>query len=845
MYNETSFGRNSHTLRSGQRGVNRRVLSSKKGEPPALERGLEISPKSSMASVSVVIPCHNATRFLKETLASIRVQTYHAVETILVNDGSDSREDVRVLQSLGRSVSRYIEQPHLGLPAARNTGFRAASSDYVVPLDADDLLEPDYISECMAALEEHPDAAFVYTDYRVFGDVRYTQHLNDYNLFELLDRNTLTYSGLIRKADWSMAGGYDESTRLGYEDWDFWLRLAEHCRFGFHLPKVLFKYRKHGPSLFTEARSRDSELREKIRASHPRLHSRAGRDEIKARWAPAVCLIAKQPHREHTISDVASMAPAEPLAIVQATTAQAFLIPAETRLDCHSAELCAFAIWGGRDFFKLPDGSLCVSRSALASSSDVHALVRKTRLKPQAGSPPAWVSMSPPWLERVQRHLVNAELWSLDSWRKHPLRSLLRLIPLRAKEWINRLYPVFDVSFYLKFQPNSLLIANRVLVPLRYSVPPSSSGRRRVVLFTPHLGPGGAEMVLLSIAGALDRDSFEIALIATQSHDERWREKWERAVDHVYDLAALVAPERMIAGIYSLVTNWGFDAMLVQNSLAAYSALGPIRRDCPKIRVIDLVHATDHVWDILRVTASVADKIDLRVAISEHVLRRLREAGAPKEATRLIRNGIDLQHFAPKPTRESRHPKTVLFAGRLAAEKRPALLVDIAREWIKLRANYKLRFLVAGDGPESGRLLESVRRAKLEAMFSLLGMVDDIRPLLEESDIVVVPSRWEGIPLIVLEAFATQRPVVCSRVGAVDEAVDRTTGVLVETGVGEARRFAAAIHSLLENPRLRDEMGKAGRRRVEEVYDRSRCQAQYRELFESNDVASESPYRAR
>ena len=72
---------------------------------------------------------------------------------------------------------------------------------------------------------------------------------------------------------------------------------------------------------------------------------------------------------------------------------------------------------------------------------------------------------------------------------------------------------------------------------------------------------------------------------------------------------------------------------------------------------------------------------------------------------------------------------------------------------------------------------------------------------------------------------------MCSRVGAVDEVVDGATGALIETGAGEARRFAIAIHALLENPRQRDEMGKAGRRLVEELYDRSRCQMQYRELF--------------
>lgn len=790
-----------------------------------------------MVSVSVIIPCHNVTRFLEEALASVRAQTYPSIETILVNDGSNHPDAIRTLQSLGRSVTRYIEQPHSGLPAARNTGIRAAAGEYVVPLDADDLLEPSYIRECMAALEKRPDATFAYTDYRVLGDIRYKEHLNDYNLYELLDRNTLTYCALIRKADWSLAGGYDESMRSGYEDWDFWLRLAEQDRFGVHLPKLLFKYRKHGVSLFTTARLRDAELRQRIRDAHPRLYSQAGHDQIKARWAPAACVISAEPIPRQTISDVARLAPAEPYDLIQSTTAQAFLIPApDTKLDSHSAELCAIAIWGERDSLKLADGSLCVSRSALASADNVHSLVPKVQPAPGAASPPAWVSHTPPWLERVQRHLVNAELSSLHAWRKHPLRSLLRLIPLRVKERVNRIHPIFDLSFYLKFQPNSLVIANRVLIPLRYSVPPPLPGRQRVALFTPHLGPGGAEEVLLNIAGALDRDRFEIALIATHSHDNRWREKWERAVDHVYDLEAFISPERMIAGIYSLVTNWKFDAMLVQNSLAAYSAIHPIRQDCPDIRVIDLVHATDNLWDFLRVTASVAGQIDMRVAISEAGLRHLREAGALRDATRLIRNGIDLQQFTPRPIREAHNPRRVLFAGRLAAVKRPLMLVDIAREWMKLGAGYQLRFLVAGDGPERGRLIESVRRANLGSLFDILGMVDDIRPLLEESDIVVVPSRSEGIPLIVLEALASHRPVVCSRVGAVDEAVDGGMGVLIETGAGEARRFAMAIHSLMENPRQRDEMGKAGRRRVEELYERSRCQAQYRELFDHKRV---------
>ncbi len=95
----------------------------------------------------------------------------------------------------------------------------------------------------------------------------------------------------------------------------------------------------------------------------------------------------------------------------------------------------------------------------------------------------------------------------------------------------------------------------------------------------------------------------------------------------------------------------------------------------------------------------------------------------------------------------------------------------------------------------------------------------------------MVPSHTEGIPLIVLEAFAATRPVICSRVGAVEEVVDASTGILIDPQRGEAGRFAAAIERLLGNPLLRHELGLAGRRKVEAEYNRERSREAYRDLF--------------
>ena len=782
--------------------------------------------------VSIVIPCYNPTHFLRETVDSVLAQTHQPTEVIMVNDGTDQPDACELLRSLAPRVTRCIDQANLGPAAARNAGFRAANGQYVLPLDADDRLAPSFVADCVAALQAHPEAAFVYTDYRVFGDTGYVERLGDYNLYGLLDRNTIVYAGLVRRADWELVGGYDESLRVNYEDWDFWLRLGERERFGYHLPRVLFYYQKTGRSMFTLAREHNEELRERIRTNHPGLYSREGRARTKARWAPAVCVLGSQLGAKPIIEDWEHVPVTDPRVALKRSTADAFLVPAPgTAADPRNAELCALAVWGGNAVAKLPDGALSVSRSALSSVASLRELAGKVgrRVATRRAYRPPW----PGRVEQLHRHLVNAELTSLDYWLQHPVRSLRRLIPLRVKERINCAVgrPIFDLSFYLKFQMQSVLITDTVIPLLRY-MPPRPE-RRRIALVSPHLGPGGAESVLLELAGAIDRRRDEVFLLATQSQDSHWRPRWEQVTDHVYDLAALVPPERLVAALCSMAANWEFDTLFIQNSLAAYSAVPHLRRERPDLRIIDVIHAVDPAWDFVCSTAPVAAQIDLRVVISECSRQRLLQAGVPGEKIRLIRNGVDLERFHPAPPRAAGAQGTILFAGRLDPVKRPLLLVDIALELIKLRGGRDFRVLVAGDGPEGPSLRIRLRRAGLDSVFVLLGHVDDMPQVLAKADVLVVPSQAEGIPLSVLEAMATAKPAVCAAVGAVSEALDPSTGILVEPGPGLARRFAAALQRLLDDPGLRDAMGQAGRRKVEAEYDRRQSRQAYRDLLAS------------
>jgi glycosyltransferase involved in cell wall biosynthesis len=109
--------------------------------------------------------------------------------------------------------------------------------------------------------------------------------------------------------------------------------------------------------------------------------------------------------------------------------------------------------------------------------------------------------------------------------------------------------------------------------------------------------------------------------------------------------------------------------------------------------------------------------------------------------------------------------------------------------------------------------------------------------------LVVITSSNEGIPFVLLEAFASGKPVVASDVGAIREVLDDSNGVLIPPVHGEAEAFAAAIRRLLSDPDLRTTKGLNGRRKVEADYDRPKTLEAYREVIESVSVKALSSSR--
>ncbi|HYO12567.1 MAG TPA: glycosyltransferase family 4 protein [Thermoanaerobaculia bacterium] len=215
-----------------------------------------------------------------------------------------------------------------------------------------------------------------------------------------------------------------------------------------------------------------------------------------------------------------------------------------------------------------------------------------------------------------------------------------------------------------------------------------------------------------------------------------------------------------------------------------------------------------------RLTAFVADLVLTPSAATAGEVRR--DYGAAEVAVLPnVTGGLDVE-AAPR-TGEAAAPGYLLFVGRLRIRKGVEVLLEALRE---LRARHPgARLLIAGDGEHRAALESKVVELALEPAAVFLGRCDAprVRGLLGGAAALVVPSTYEGMPLVVLEAMEAGVPVVASRVSGIPEVVeDGITGWLVPPEDPEA--LAAALARVLEDPDGARRRGEAGRRRVDERF---------------------------
>jgi glycosyltransferase involved in cell wall biosynthesis len=246
-------------------------------------------PSSEHQDVTVVIPCFNYGRFVPEATDSLRRQEGGPPSILVVDDGSTDSETQAILAALPDDV-HVLRQVNAGLAAARNAGFRSATTPLLVALDADDLLPPGALCALKRGLARDPAAGFAYGVTRFFGDWTGDMPMPGWDPYRLLYRHTIGPTALTRRELFDDVGGYDlEISRnvvMGYEDWEFWLHALANGWHGVKVPEVTFLYRRHGTTMLSGARREYRRWYRALRTKHRELYRRrrelAGESDLGA-----------------------------------------------------------------------------------------------------------------------------------------------------------------------------------------------------------------------------------------------------------------------------------------------------------------------------------------------------------------------------------------------------------------------------------------------------------------------------------------------------------------------------------------------------------------------------------
>jgi glycosyltransferase involved in cell wall biosynthesis len=205
--------------------------------------------------ISIITPVLNAGADLERALASVAAQRRDDVEVVCVDDGSTDTRTIAILDAAAKRPGITVHRTeNRGPSAARNLAIEHARGEYVLPLDADDWLAPDYLAKTVPILDAEPDVGIVHTWIGLVGGHHGVWRTGQFALPDLLVRCTIHVTSLYRRALWVDVGGYDPAFVETAEDWDFWLRAVSRGWKARAVPEVLAYYQRSPTSRERRAR---------------------------------------------------------------------------------------------------------------------------------------------------------------------------------------------------------------------------------------------------------------------------------------------------------------------------------------------------------------------------------------------------------------------------------------------------------------------------------------------------------------------------------------------------------------------------------------------------------------
>ena len=359
-----------------------------------------------------------------------------------------------------------------------------------------------------------------------------------------------------------------------------------------------------------------------------------------------------------------------------------------------------------------------------------------------------------------------------------------------------------------------------------------------VLFLFPHLEMGGADKFNLDLISGLDPERFEAGIITTNPADNTWIQRFRLATPNIFCLSNFMASRDYAEFISYYIASRQPDVLFVSNSAHGYALVPWLRQHYPELPIVDYVHMEEWYWrngGHARSSGAVGACLEQTYVCNtatEQVM--VAHFGRKPETVRTVHIGVDADSFSPDTNLSndlysevgiSRDRPIVLFICRLHPQKRPFLMLEIARKTADRIP--EAAFVVVGSGPQEEELRRTVKRAHLGNVVYFLGAKQDVRYCYQAAKITLICSLKEGLSLTAYESCAMGVPVISADVGGQKDLIDSSVGALLpcsqtEADSLDARTFDAeevngytdAICHLLNDPAAWKEASRKCREKI-------------------------------
>lgn len=817
----------------------------------------------------VVIPVYKHSVLIVDALRSVLAQQ-EEVRAIIVDDGcphAETREILAAFQTAYPQKIAVYRQRNRGLSGARNTGIEIALREHpdaegIYFLDADNMLEPWALTRAGEACRAHPEADWFFPDVAIFGVRWLPDYQGEYDVLEHLEHNYCEAGSFVRMRVFHAGLRFDEAMKLGYEDWDFWLQAAAKGFRGRHLPDAGFRYRRRGESMLSDSDRDRPEILGYMRRKHRKAFLPKRLVELEARDRPRSLFVDVE-SRHIELGVDCPVAPAgEPETIGWQELAKRLAGYPDSRLApqvffgtqpiwtaLSNSSLLHWVLWEcerlqgsanvlvlrllpsgdtGRisisdEAFPPGEGQLFYMSTSLLSdcAKDARgswiASLAKPHIEPTAryltlrlplrpgfgGAPegPGTLDETLAFIERLRQRRItygDGRLWRrADTMRIGACRAL----PL-AYEWhrVRHIFPrrgaalAKHVGFIVPVAEFGGVerVAHQTALALR------SFG------MLPHLIVVGANNVALP-------SEFRVYDTVRFYRDEKngafgWR-------DHEHYLGTSL-PE-LEHGLVSDLAGLCADLDVVINSHS-----GPINLALATLRRCGVITAcSQHVFDIAgrsrpcghpMLGLAFEHTYDAMLPVSRQMARQLHALGVPRDKIIRIQNAsgfpVDDRDVedALRERAERHGPLRCLFMGRLDAQKGADRLERIILQ--SAEEGLQIEWRIVGKA-----VIDSASNSSIVGGIAIEPAVfngAEIAERLAWADVVVLPSRYEGLPLLIHDAMSFGAVIIAADVGAVGESVVHgDTGYLVSPD-GLEEETLAVLRMLQGRPPILAAMGE-------------------------------------